>query len=135
LNNIDLVEAELKKGDVTCVIIEGIQGVGGLDEGTTEFFQALEKTCEANDVVLILDEVQSGYGRSGKFFAHQHHGIKADIISLAKGMGNGFPIGGILISPKFKHFRTSLITTPLFKSKLEPTRYLNTTSATMISFP
>ncbi len=102
LNNIELVEAELKKGDVTCVITEGIQGVGGLDEGTPEFFQALEKVCEANDVVLILDEVQSGYGRSGKFFAHQHHGIKADIISLAKGMGNGFPIGGILISPKFK---------------------------------
>jgi acetylornithine aminotransferase len=101
LNNIDLVEAELKKGDVCAVIIEGIQGVGGLDEGTTEFFQALEKVCEANDVVLILDEVQSGYGRSGKFFAHQHHNIKADIISLAKGMGNGFPIGGILISPKF----------------------------------
>jgi acetylornithine aminotransferase len=102
LNNIELVEAELKKGDVTCVIIEGIQGVGGLDQGTTEFFQALEKVCEKYETVLILDEVQSGYGRSGKFFAHQHHGIKADIICLAKGMGNGFPIGGILISPKFK---------------------------------
>jgi acetylornithine/N-succinyldiaminopimelate aminotransferase len=101
LNNIDLVEAELKKGDVACVIIEGIQGVGGLDEGTTEFFQALEKTCKKYDVVLILDEVQSGYGRSGKFFAFQHHNIKPDIICLAKGMGNGFPIGGILISPKF----------------------------------
>jgi acetylornithine aminotransferase len=101
LNKIDWVEAELKKGDVTCVIIEGIQGVGGLDEGTTEFFQALEKVCNKYDVVLILDEVQSGYGRSGKFFAHQHHNIKADIICLAKGMGNGFPIGGILISPKF----------------------------------
>ncbi len=101
LNNIELVENELKKGDVSSVIIEGIQGVGGLDQGTTEFFQALEKICAAYDVVLILDEVQSGYGRSGKFFAHQHHGIKADIISLAKGMGNGFPIGGILISPKF----------------------------------
>ena len=101
LNNIDLVETELKKGDVCAVIIEGLQGVGGLDEGTTEFFQALEKVCKKYDVVLILDEVQSGYGRSGKFFAHQHHNIKADIISLAKGMGNGFPIGGILISPKF----------------------------------
>ena len=101
LNNINLVETELKKGDVCAVIIEGIQGVGGLDEGTTEFFQALEKICKQYDVVLILDEVQSGYGRSGKFFAHQHHNIKADIISLAKGMGNGFPIGGILISPKF----------------------------------
>jgi acetylornithine aminotransferase len=101
LNNIELVEAELKKGDACAVIIEGIQGVGGLDEGTTEFFQALEKVCEANNVVLILDEVQSGYGRSGKFFAHQHHNIKADIICLAKGMGNGFPIGGIMSSPKF----------------------------------
>lgn len=101
LNNIHLVETELKKGDVSSVIIEGIQGVGGLDEGTPEFFQALEKLCEAHEVILILDEVQSGYGRSGKFFAHQHHDIKADIISLAKGMGNGFPVGGILISPKF----------------------------------
>lgn len=102
LNNIDLVEAELKNGDVACVIIEGIQGVGGLDEGTTEFFQALEKICKKHDVVLILDEVQSGYGRSGKFFAFQHHKINPDIICLAKGMGNGFPIGGIMISPKFK---------------------------------
>ena len=102
LNQIDLVEAELKKGDVCAVIIEGIQGVGGLDEGTTEFFQALEKVCNANEVVLILDEVQSGYGRSGKFFAFQHHGINPDIVTTAKGMGNGFPIGGVLISPKFK---------------------------------
>lgn len=101
LNEIGLVEAELKKEDVCCVIIEGIQGVGGLDEGTTEFFQALEKICKQYNVVLILDEVQSGYGRSGKFFAHQYHGIKPDIICLAKGMGNGFPIGGIMISPKF----------------------------------
>jgi acetylornithine aminotransferase len=102
LNNIDLVEAELKKDDVCCVIIEGIQGVGGLDQGTTEFFQVLEKICDQYNVVLILDEVQSGYGRSGKFFAFQHHNIKPDIICLAKGMGNGFPIGGIMISPKFK---------------------------------
>ncbi len=102
LNEIDLVEAELKKGDVASVIIEPIQGVGGLDQGTTEFFQALEKVCNQYDVVLILDEVQSGYGRSGKFFAHQHHGIRPDIICMAKGMGNGFPIGGILTSPKFK---------------------------------
>lgn len=101
LNQIELVEAELEKGDVTAVIIEGIQGVGGLDQGTTEFFQALEKACKKHDVVLILDEVQSGYGRSGKFFAFQHHGINADIISVAKGMGNGFPVGAILISPKF----------------------------------
>ncbi|HSD06827.1 aspartate aminotransferase family protein [Flavobacterium sp.] len=102
LNQFELVEAELQKGDVCAVIIEGIQGVGGVDQGTTEFFQALEKACKAHDVVLILDEVQSGYGRSGKFFAFQHHGINADIITTAKGMGNGFPIGGVLISPKFK---------------------------------
>jgi acetylornithine/N-succinyldiaminopimelate aminotransferase len=102
LNQIELVEAELAKGDVSAVIIEGIQGVGGLDQGTTEFFQALEKACKKYDVVLILDEVQSGYGRSGKFFAFQHHGINADIISVAKGMGNGFPVGAILISPKFE---------------------------------
>ncbi|MDN3673701.1 aminotransferase class III-fold pyridoxal phosphate-dependent enzyme [Flavobacterium branchiarum] len=102
LNNIELVEAELQKGDVSSVIIEGIQGVGGLDEGTTEFFQALEKACKKYGAVLILDEVQSGYGRSGKFFAYQHHNIKADIISVAKGMGNGFPVGAILISPEFE---------------------------------
>ncbi|WP_016990912.1 aspartate aminotransferase family protein [Flavobacterium sp. ACAM 123] len=102
LNKVDLVEAELKKGDVACVIIEPIQGVGGLDQGTTAFFQALEKVCKAYDVVLILDEVQSGFGRSGKFFAHQYHDIKPDIICMAKGMGNGFPIGGILIAPHFK---------------------------------
>ncbi|PRZ21598.1 aspartate aminotransferase family protein [Flavobacterium granuli] len=101
LNQIELVEAELEKGDVCCVIIEGIQGVGGLDEGTTAFFQALEKVCKTYEAVLILDEVQSGYGRSGKFFAFQHHGINPDIITTAKGMGNGFPIGGVLISPKF----------------------------------
>ncbi|ESU20416.1 ornithine/acetylornithine aminotransferase [Flavobacterium enshiense DK69] len=102
LNEIEMVKNEIAKNDVCAVIIEGIQGVGGLDEGTTEFFQQLEKICIYNNVVLILDEIQSGYGRSGKFFAHQHHGIQPDIISMAKGMGNGFPIGGILISPKFK---------------------------------
>lgn len=102
LNQIELVEEELQQQDVCCVIIEGIQGVGGLDEGTTAFFQALQKLCTAYNVVLILDEVQSGYGRSGKFFAHQYHNIQPDIISLAKGMGNGFPIGGILIAPQFK---------------------------------
>jgi acetylornithine/N-succinyldiaminopimelate aminotransferase len=102
LNDVEALNAEIVKGDVCTVIIEGIQGVGGLDQGTTEFFKAVASICETNDVVLILDEIQSGYGRSGKFFAHQYHGIKPDIITLAKGMGNGFPIGGILISPKFK---------------------------------
>ena len=102
LNDEEALKVELAKGDVCCVIIEGIQGVGGLDEGTTLFFKAIEKACNDNDVVLILDEIQSGYGRSGKFFAHQYHDIKPDIITMAKGMGNGFPIGGILISPMFK---------------------------------
>lgn len=101
LNDIESVKKEIAKGDVSSVIIEAIQGVGGLDEGSTEFFRELEKVCKNNKVVLILDEIQCGYGRSGNFFAHQHHGIKADIISVAKGMGNGFPIGGILISPEF----------------------------------
>lgn len=101
LNDIKSVKKEITKGDISSVIIEAIQGVGGLDEGSTEFFRELEKVCKNNKVVLILDEIQCGYGRSGKFFAHQYHGIKADIISVAKGMGNGFPIGGILISPEF----------------------------------
>lgn len=102
LNDQKSVSDELQKGDVVCVIIEGIQGVGGLDEATAEFFQFLSSETKKHNVVLILDEIQSGYGRSGKFFAHQHHSVKPDIISIAKGMGNGFPIGGILISPEFK---------------------------------
>ena len=102
LNEIDLVKYELQKGDVCAVIIEPIQGVGGLDEGTTSFFKQLEVLCHEFGAVLILDEVQSGYGRTGKFFAHQHHGITPDIISIAKGMGNGFPIGGIMIAPHIK---------------------------------
>jgi len=102
LNDFDAFDTAIAKGDACTVIIEGIQGVGGLDEATTVFLKHIEKTCNNNGVVLILDEIQSGYARSGKFFAHQHHDIKPDIISLAKGMGNGFPIGGILISPEFK---------------------------------
>lgn len=102
LNKINLVEKELKKGDVCAVIIEGIQGVGGLDEGTTQFFQDLQKLCNDNEVIFILDEIQSGYARSGKFFAFQYHNIHPDIITTAKGMGNGFPIGGVLISDKIE---------------------------------
>ena len=102
LNQIDLVDEEMKKGDVCAVIIEGIQGVGGLDEGTTDFFKDLEKICKENEVIFILDEIQSGFGRSGKFFAFQHHNIHPDIITIAKGMGNGFPIGGVLISDKIE---------------------------------
>ena len=99
LNDLAAVEAELSKGDFAAVIIEGIQGVAGIYEPTKEFMQGLRELCDRLSVVLILDEIQSGYGRTGKFFAHQHYGIKADIITTAKGMGNGFPIGGVIISP------------------------------------
>lgn len=102
LNDIDAVKAEMVKGDVCAVIIEGIQGVGGIQVPTVEFMQQLSALCKQNGVILILDEVQSGYGRSGKFFAHQYAGIRPDLITMAKGMGNGFPIGGVLISPAFK---------------------------------
>ena len=102
LNNLESVEAELSKGDFAAVIIEGIQGVAGIYEPTTEFLVGLRKLCDTHGCVLILDEIQSGYGRTGKFFAHQHNGVEADIVTMAKGMGNGFPIGGIIISPKIK---------------------------------
>ena len=102
LNDLEAVEAELSKGDFAAVIIEGIQGVAGIYEPTTEFMQGLRELCDRLSVVLILDEIQSGYGRTGKFFAHQHYGIKADIITTAKGMGNGFPIGGVIISPSIR---------------------------------
>ncbi len=111
LNNIALVKAEIEKGDVSSVIVEPIQGVGGLDEPTTAFLQEVRKITQEHNVCLILDEVQSGYGRSGKFFAHQHHGIKADIIPMAKGMGNGFPIGGVLIANHIKSWYGMLGTT------------------------
>lgn len=96
------LQAELKKGDVCAVILEAIQGVGGLDEPSAEFYQKIASLCKEQGVILIADEVQSGFGRSGKFFAFQHYGIKPDIISMAKGMGNGFPVGGILINNKIK---------------------------------
>lgn len=98
LNDVEALELELSKGDVSSVIIEGIQGVGGLDQGSTEFFQHLSKLTKQYGAFLILDEIQSGYGRSGKFFAFQHHGIEPDIITTAKGMANGFPIGGVLVN-------------------------------------
>ncbi len=101
LNDIEAMQAELAKGDVCAVIIEGIQGVGGIQLPTDEFMHALREACTQHDTVLILDEIQSGYGRSGKFFAHQHNGIRPDVITVAKGIGNGFPMGGVLISPKF----------------------------------
>jgi acetylornithine aminotransferase len=102
LNQIDLVEAELQKGDVCAVIIEGIQGIGGIIIPDDSFMQALRTLCTEHKAVLILDEIQSGYGRSGKFFAHQYTGIKPDMITVAKGIGNGFPMSGLIISPAFK---------------------------------
>lgn len=102
LNDIAEFKKEIAKGDVCGVIIEAIQGVGGLDEPTTAFYQEIAEVCKAHQVILIADEVQSGFGRSGKFFGFQHHGIQPDIISIAKGMGNGFPVGGILIHENIK---------------------------------
>ncbi|MFN0728688.1 aspartate aminotransferase family protein [Polaribacter gochangensis] len=102
LGDLLLVEKALKKGDVCAVIIECIQGVGGLDESTTEFYKGLEILCKKHNALFIVDEVQSGFGRTGDFFAFQKHGITPDIISMAKGMGNGFPVGGILIHPSIK---------------------------------
>lgn len=100
MNDIGLAEKELSKGDYAAVIIEGIQGVAGIIAPDIKFLKELRRLCEKHRVMLILDEVQSGYGRTGKFFAHQHAGIKPDMITTAKGMGNGFPVGGVLISPK-----------------------------------
>ena len=111
LGDIEGVRAEIEKGDVTAVIIEGIQGVGGVVIPDSGFLQQLQELCNATDTTLILDEIQSGCGRSGKFFAHQWAGIKPDIITQAKGLGNGFPIGVVLISPKFQAVYGELGTT------------------------
>ncbi len=102
LNDAEAVEKELKKGDVSSVIIEGIQGVGGIQVPTDNFMQELRALCTKYQAVMIVDEIQSGYGRSGKFFAHQYASIRPDIITVAKGIANGFPMGAVLISPIFK---------------------------------
>ena len=111
LNDMEAMKAELAKGDVCAVIIEGIQGVGGIQLPTTEFMKAIREECDKHDTVFIVDEIQSGYGRSGKFFAHQYHGVRPDMITMAKGIANGFPMGGVLISPKFKPVYGQLGTT------------------------
>ena len=101
-DKIETVEASLKKGDICAVIIEGIQGIGGVEIPSPDFLEVLEALCKKYNAILILDEIQSGYGRSGEFFAFQKSKITPDIITVAKGMGNGFPIGGVLIHPKFE---------------------------------
>ena len=111
MNDLAAWEAELAKGDVCAVILECIQGVGGIKLATEEFAQGLAAACKKYGTILICDEIQCGYGRSGKFFAHQWLGIKPDIITIAKGIANGFPMGAVLISPEFKPVYGQLGTT------------------------
>ena len=111
LNDLEAWERELAKGDVCAAIIERIQGVGGIQLATPEFAQGLLRLCHQHGAVLICDEIQCGYGRSGRFFAHQWLGIRPDIITVAKGIANGFPMGGVLISPEFKPVYGQLGTT------------------------
>ncbi len=102
LNDIESVQTAVLKGDVCAVIVEGIQGIGGIHIPDIHFLKQLQTICNQTDTILILDEIQSGYGRSGKFFAYQYADIQPDLVTTAKGMGNGFPIGALLIHPKFK---------------------------------
>lgn len=102
LNDIDSLRKNLASGEYAALIMEGIQGVAGIYEPTDDFWKAAREACDATGTLLIADEIQSGYGRSGRFFAHQYSGIEADIITVAKGMGNGFPIGAVLLSEKIE---------------------------------
>ena len=102
LNDIEAAKNELATKEYAAIAIEGIQGVAGIFAPTAEYMQAVREACNETGTLLISDEIQSGYGRSGKFFAHQHYGIKADIITVAKGIANGFPMGGVIISPEIK---------------------------------
>jgi len=111
LNDLEAWKQELVKGDVAACIVECIQGVGGIQMATAEFMQGLRQVCNETGTVLICDEIQCGYGRSGKFFAHQWLGIQPDIITVAKGIANGFPMGAVLISPKFEAVYGQLGTT------------------------
>ena len=111
LNDLEAWEKELDKGDVAAVILECIQGVGGIRMATAEFAQGLQAACKRNGTLLITDEIQCGYGRSGKFFAHQWLGIRPDIITVAKGIGNGFPMAAVLIAPHIKPVYGQLGTT------------------------
>ena len=102
LNDLAAFEAELAKGDVAAVIVECIQGVGGIRMATAEFMQGLRRACDAHGALLVCDEIQCGYGRSGRFFAHQHLGVRPDLVTCAKGIANGFPMGAVLIAPHIK---------------------------------
>lgn len=110
-NDISQLEAHLTTETYCAVVIEGIQGVGGIHIPSHAFLKAARDLCTSTQTVLIMDEIQSGYGRSGKFFAHQHADIQADLITIAKGMANGFPIGGVMISPQFESWHGMLGTT------------------------
>jgi acetylornithine/N-succinyldiaminopimelate aminotransferase len=111
LNDLQAVRGVLSAGDICAVILEGIVGIGGIQVPDTAFMQGLREVCTETGTILIIDEIQSGYGRSGKFFAHQYAGIKPDLITVAKGIGNGFPMGGLLVSPKFEAVHGMLGTT------------------------
>ena len=111
LNDIEAVEERLRSGEFCAVLIEGIQGVAGIYCPTDEFLRQLREVTQRYGVSLILDEIQSGYGRTGKFFAHQYAGIRPDIITLAKGIANGFPMGAVMIAPHFKAVKGMLGTT------------------------
>lgn len=111
LNDVEALQKELAGNDVAAVIMEGIMGIGGIHIPEPAFFEKVGDLCKASGTVLILDEIQSGYGRSGKFFAHQYSNVKPDIITVAKGMGNGFPLGAVLISPDFTPWTGMLGTT------------------------
>lgn len=111
LNDVEALRAELATGEYAAVIIEPIQGVGGIQVATDEFLRAAREACDATGTMLIIDEIQAGYGRSGKFFAHQWSGVKADIITLAKGIANGFPVGAVMISPAIPASKGMLGTT------------------------
>lgn len=111
LNDLSALEAEMKTGDVCALVLEGIQGVGGIYTPEPAYWQAARELCDKYDTVLIADEIQSGYGRSGRFFAHQYAEVRPDLITVAKGMGNGFPMGGVLIHPRFEPWPGMLGTT------------------------
>ncbi len=111
MDDVEELEIAFAKNDIAAVIIEGIQGIAGIYEPSTTFLQSIQELCKKHEALFIADEIQSGYGRTGKFFAHQYADVTPDLITVAKGMGNGFPIGGVLISPKIEPYFGMLGTT------------------------